>query len=176
GRMAVVVVNPAPARDAEALRPACAAVEAIAATVPEPAEVRGAVAKVLAARPKVVVVEACGGIAPFPDVGEDATVAMMCVSGGDDKADEYRALVARADLVLLGKADLAPYVSFDAAVFRADVHRHNPLAQVVELSVTDGRNLGKWVTWLEERAAAKRRVTRRAARPPGTAAAPHHGR
>ena len=156
-RVDPVVVNPAATRDAGVLRSYCRQVAAIDAAVPDPADVRAAVDGFDLADVDVVLIEACGGIAPFPDIGEDVTVAMFPLSGGDDKAAEYGSLVTRASVVLLGKSDLRRYVRFDPDVFRADVRRLNPATPIIELSVGgDDAGLAAWFQWLLACAEAKR--------------------
>src|SRR3954468_17322396 len=153
-RVAVVVVNPAPDRDVEELLPVCFHVEAIEAAVLEPADLRVALAHTPVADAEIVIVETCGGIATFPHAGEHLVVAALGVSGGDDKAAEYKSLVSRASLVLMCKTDLKPYVRFNSDVFHADVRRLNPSAPLLELSAANGDGMKEWTRWLETQANA----------------------
>jgi hydrogenase nickel incorporation protein HypB len=57
-------------------------------------------------------------------------------------------MFAVADLVLVNKVDLAPYVDFDLAACRRNVAAVNPGARVFALSATRGDNVGSWYGWL----------------------------
>jgi hydrogenase nickel incorporation protein HypB len=155
-RTAAVVANPAAGRDAERLRRYCDRVQAIESALPDAESVEEAVGRINLAGVDVLLIEACGGIAPFPDVGQDETVAVLAVSGGDDKAAEYGHLVAHSSLLVLTKADLRHRVSFDSQVFRSDIARLNPSTEVMEVSAYENRGIAAWLTWIEERWAAKR--------------------
>ena len=47
------------------------------------------------------------------DLGEAARVVVISVTEGDDKPLKYPHMFAAADLVLINKIDLLPYVDFD---------------------------------------------------------------
>jgi hydrogenase nickel incorporation protein HypB len=49
-----------------------------------------------------------------------------------------------ADLVVVNKADLLPYVSFEVADFTAAVRQINPGVSVLVLSATTGAGVGSW--------------------------------
>jgi hydrogenase nickel incorporation protein HypB len=91
------------------------------------------------------------------DVGQAATVAVLSVAGGDDKAAKHPDLIVAADAVVLSKVDLLSAVPFDLAAFRADVRRLNPRAEFFEVSALRGDGLDRWVAWLRDRAPKARR-------------------
>jgi hydrogenase nickel incorporation protein HypB len=96
-------------------------------------------------------------IGPFaPDVGQDLTVAMFSVAGGDDNAEKRPELVRAAGLVLLNKIDLLAHVQFDLEAFRAAVHRLNPASDLLEVSASHGTGLSGWVEWIESGARKRR--------------------
>ena len=82
------------------------------------------------------------------DLGEDARVVLTSVTEGTDKPLKYPQMFAVADLILLNKTDLAPYVDFDTAAFGAGVRNVNPTARVMPISATTGTGLRTWYTWL----------------------------
>ena len=82
------------------------------------------------------------------DLGEDAKVVIISVTEGSDKPLKYPYMFAAADLVVVNKMDLLPYVDFDLDACREDVASVNPRASVVALSATRGDNLGSWYDWL----------------------------
>ena len=65
------------------------------------------------------------------DLGQAATVGLFSLTEGDDKAAKHPYLVETADLLLLNKIDLAPYLTFDRAGFEADVRLLNPTVPVL---------------------------------------------
>jgi hydrogenase nickel incorporation protein HypB len=82
------------------------------------------------------------------DLGQAATVGLFSLTEGDDKAAKHPYLVEEADLLLLNKIDLAPYLSFDRAGFDADVRQLNPDVPILGVSATTGEGLDAWVDWL----------------------------
>jgi hydrogenase nickel incorporation protein HypB len=85
------------------------------------------------------------------DLGEDAIAAVFSVAAGDDKAQKHQDLVRAADVVLLNKIDLMEAVPFSSDVFRRDVQRLNPAAELIELSALTGVGLNPWLRWLRHR-------------------------
>jgi hydrogenase nickel incorporation protein HypB len=90
------------------------------------------------------------------DLGQGAKVGLFSLTEGEDKAAKHPYLVHEADLLLLNKVDLAPYVPFDRAAFEADVRLLNPRGPVMGVSATTGVGLGAWLAWLEAGIAAGR--------------------
>jgi hydrogenase nickel incorporation protein HypB len=60
------------------------------------------------------------------DLGESRKVVVISVTEGDDKALKYPHMFAAADLVVVNKTDLLPYVDFDVARFSADAATLKP--------------------------------------------------
>jgi hydrogenase nickel incorporation protein HypB len=83
------------------------------------------------------------------DLGQAAKVGVFAVTDGDDKAAKHPYLVQAADVLLLNKIDLLPYVSFDRTVFEADVRLLNPIVPILEVSSTTGAGLDAWLEWLD---------------------------
>jgi hydrogenase nickel incorporation protein HypB len=82
------------------------------------------------------------------DLGEDAKVVIVSVTEGTDKPLKYPYMFAAADLVVVNKVDLLPYVDFDLDACRGHVRSVNPRASVAALSATRGDNVGSWYDWL----------------------------
>jgi hydrogenase nickel incorporation protein HypB len=82
------------------------------------------------------------------DLGQTAKVGLFSLTEGDDKAAKHPYLVTEADLILLNKVDLAPYLNFDRAGFVADVRLLNPTVPILEVSATTGKGMDEWVQWL----------------------------
>ena len=89
------------------------------------------------------------------DLGEHHKVAVLSVTEGDDKPLKYPDMFAAADLMVLNKIDLLPYVDFEVARCIEYARRINPDIQVLEVSARDGAGLEAWFAWIED---ARRRV------------------
>jgi hydrogenase nickel incorporation protein HypB len=85
------------------------------------------------------------------DLGEDAKVVILSVAEGEDKPLKYPGIFHRAELLVLSKIDLLPYVPFDIAEARANARKINPALEIVELSSTTGEGLAAWRAWLQAR-------------------------
>jgi len=85
------------------------------------------------------------------DLGQDAKVGIFSVSGGDDKAGKHPFIIREADLLLVTKTDLLPYIPFDWNLFREDVQRLNPQAQIMRVSAKSGEGMDAWIEWVVQR-------------------------
>ena len=82
------------------------------------------------------------------DLGEHSRAVIMSVTEGADKPLKYPHMFATADVVVLNKTDLLPYVDFDAARFTSAVGEVNPRARVLDVSALHGDGIGDWYSWL----------------------------
>lgn len=85
------------------------------------------------------------------DLGEDAKVAILSVTEGDDKPLKYPDMFAAAALVILNKLDLAPHCDADLDRAEANARRVNPAVQVIRLSARTGEGMEAWLGWLAAR-------------------------
>jgi len=85
------------------------------------------------------------------DFGQTARVAVFSVAGGDDKAAANPRLVADADLIVLTKTDLLPYVTFDLTAFHNDVATLNPQASIITTASLSSHGFDEWISWLSHR-------------------------
>jgi len=83
------------------------------------------------------------------DLGESAKVVIISVTEGDDKPLKYPHMFAAADLVVVNKTDLLPYVDFDLARCTNDARSVNPGVEMVALSVRTGEGMSDWTAWLQ---------------------------
>jgi hydrogenase nickel incorporation protein HypB len=83
------------------------------------------------------------------DLGERARVVIASVTEGDDKPLKYPHMFRAADIVVLNKIDLLPYVQFDVDRFCAHATSVNPRARVIRTSATRGDGLDDWYRWLD---------------------------
>ena len=85
------------------------------------------------------------------DLGEAAKVVISSVTEGADKPAKYPNMFRQADLVLLNKTDLLPYVDFDVPAHAADLRRVSPAALMLQVSAATGEGLSAWYDWLWRR-------------------------
>jgi hydrogenase nickel incorporation protein HypB len=90
------------------------------------------------------------------DLGEQHKVAILSVTEGEDKPLKYPDMFAAADVMLLNKCDLLPYLQFDADLAEANARRVNPKLTVFRVSATSGEGIDAWLAWLEAGVAAQR--------------------
>lgn len=92
------------------------------------------------------------------DLGEAARVVVMSVTEGADKPLKYPHMFRTADLVLINKIDLLPYVEFDVGRCVDGARRARPGVEVIEVSATRGDGLDGWYAWLDQRRTAPSRA------------------
>jgi hydrogenase nickel incorporation protein HypB len=83
------------------------------------------------------------------DLGEEARAVLLSVTEGEDKPLKYPATFHHADVMVLNKIDLLPYVPFQVALARDNARRVQPEIEILEVSCTTGEGLGAWRAWLE---------------------------
>lgn len=82
------------------------------------------------------------------DLGETRRVVVMSVTEGTDKPAKYPHMFRTADLVLINKVDLLPYVDFDPVLCAQQIRRIRADAAVLLVSATTGQGLDEWYAWL----------------------------
>jgi hydrogenase nickel incorporation protein HypB len=82
------------------------------------------------------------------DVGETAKVVVVSVTEGDDKPLKYPHMFGAADLVIVNKIDLLPYVDFDVDRLVKQAESLSPGVTVAPMSVRTGDGVGAWYAWL----------------------------
>ena len=84
------------------------------------------------------------------DLGERAKVVVMSVTEGEDKPLKYPHMFRSADVMVLNKLDLLPYVPFDVDACLRHARRVNPRLRTFELSAHTGHGLADWCEWIAE--------------------------
>ncbi|MBV8047925.1 MAG: hydrogenase nickel incorporation protein HypB [Paludibacterium sp.] len=82
------------------------------------------------------------------DLGEAHKVVILSVTEGEDKPIKYPDMFAAADLMLLNKVDLLPYLDFDVDACIDYARRVNPNIQVLQVSARKGDGMDAWLDWL----------------------------
>jgi hydrogenase nickel incorporation protein HypB len=82
------------------------------------------------------------------DLGERAKVVVISVTEGDDKPLKYPHMFTAADLVIVNKTDLLPYVDFDVDALAGRARSLNPAVEVLSLSARTGERFEEWMSWV----------------------------
>jgi len=82
------------------------------------------------------------------DLGEGGRIALLSVTEGDDKPLKYPHMFAGADLLLLTKIDLLPYVEFDVGKAIDAALQVNPRISELRVSAKTGEGMQSWFDWL----------------------------
>jgi len=82
------------------------------------------------------------------NLGEDLRVLVSSTPEGDDKPFKYPLMFHEADVVLVNKIDLLPYLKFDVDTFANTIRGINQKVKVFPLSCTTGEGVDRWVDWL----------------------------
>ena len=120
--------------------------------------VAAALEKLSPERASLLLIENVGNLvcpAAF-DLGEAHKVAILSVTEGEDKPLKYPDMFHAADLLVLSKIDLLPYVDFDVASALDYARRVRPDVEVIPLSTKTGEGFDDWLTWLDRGVARAR--------------------
>jgi hydrogenase nickel incorporation protein HypB len=82
-------------------------------------------------------------------LGEHKRVMLLSAPEGDDKPYKYPLMFSEADVVLINKVDLLPYLDFNVTAFTKTVTGLNPKAKIFQVSCKTGEGLKAWFSWLE---------------------------
>src|SRR6266516_2793433 len=85
------------------------------------------------------------------DLGEAAKIVLLSVTAGEDKPLKYPSIFIKAELLVITKTDLLPYVPFNISAAEENARRVHPEIQIVRTSCTSGDGLQEWFTWLQQR-------------------------
>ena len=98
----------------------------------------------------VVVIENVGNLVcpALFDLGEARRVVIISVTEGDDKARKYPHMFIAADLIVINKTDLLPYVDFNVDRLTTEARALHAGVKVLTLSARTGQNVDEWYAWL----------------------------
>lgn len=84
------------------------------------------------------------------DLGEDIKLLVMSITEGGDKPGKYPTTFLAADVVILNKIDLLPYIDVDIAALKAEILQINPKAVIFETCAFGEKvsGIGKLADWL----------------------------
>ena len=110
-----------------------------------------AVKKLDPAKNSILIIENVGNlICPsLFDLGEQKRVLIFSVTEGDDKPEKYPGIFHSADVCIISKTDLLPYVDFDVEKAKNTCRQLNPGMIFFELSAKTGEGMEEWYLWLK---------------------------
>lgn len=85
-------------------------------------------------------------------IGEDIKLLLVSVTDGSDKPYKYPLAFEKANVILLNKTDLLPYLDFDEKFFMDGVRHLNKTAPVFKVCGKSGEGYAAVAQWLEEKA------------------------
>lgn len=83
-------------------------------------------------------------------LGEDARVVLTSTTEGDDKPAKYPHMFASAQVLVITKLDLLPYVDYDLERVKRHALAVNPRLRIFEVSCRTGEGMDNWCDWLVE--------------------------
>lgn len=84
------------------------------------------------------------------DLGEELKVVILSVTEGEDKPLKYPHMFRAANVMVLNKIDLLPYLKFDVEVCKNNAMSINPNLEIIELSTTSGDGLESWYAMISK--------------------------
>jgi hydrogenase nickel incorporation protein HypB len=86
------------------------------------------------------------------DLGQALNVVALSITEGEDKPLKYPTMFAKADLVLLTKADLLPHLPFvNVDAITDALARVMPNPRLISVSARTGLGIDAWIRWLAEK-------------------------
>lgn len=86
-------------------------------------------------------------------IGEHIKMLISNVTEGSDKPYKYPLAFEKADVIILNKIDLIPYLDFDEEFFMKGIRVLNKEVPVFKVSGKTGEGFADVTAWIEERAA-----------------------
>lgn len=82
------------------------------------------------------------------DLGEAKKVVIVSTTEGDDKPLKYPHIFLEAEVCIINKIDLSPYLDTDVEQLKKNALKVNHHLQVFEVSATRGTGMDAWCDWL----------------------------
>lgn len=83
------------------------------------------------------------------DLGEGLKLVIASVPEGHDKPFKYTSMFEAADVIILNKTDLLPYIDFDKEAFYKGIRTINQKVCVFEISCRTGAGIDELVKWID---------------------------
>lgn len=82
------------------------------------------------------------------ELGERSRIVIISVTEGEDKPQKYPTMFQHANLCIINKTDLLPYVDFDVEKAKTFALEVNPSLEILELSAKTGDGMENWINWI----------------------------
>lgn len=82
------------------------------------------------------------------DIGEQLRVVVVSVTEGDDKPTKYKHMFREADVCIINKLDLLPYLPSQLSVLKSNIEKINPNIKLFEMSAFKETGIDKWCQYL----------------------------
>jgi hydrogenase nickel incorporation protein HypB len=99
----------------------------------------------------VLIIENVGNLvcpASF-DLGANKMALLYSLTEGDDKPTKYATMFSIADIVVINKVDIAPYLNVNVDSAIVEVKKVNSKCDIIALSATKPETLNEWNQWIE---------------------------
>jgi hydrogenase nickel incorporation protein HypB len=83
------------------------------------------------------------------DLGESARVVIISTTEGEDKPAKYPTMFQNADLCIINKTDLLPYLDFQVEKCKQYALQVNSKLEFIELSAKTEEGIEKWLDWVK---------------------------
>jgi hydrogenase nickel incorporation protein HypB len=112
--------------------------------------VRQALRQLQPAENSILMIENVGNLVcpSMFDLGESFRVVVISVTEGEDKPVKYPDMFHTAQICLINKIDLLPYLKFDLNALKKYALQVNPHLHFFEISAETGAGMDQWYTWL----------------------------
>ena len=87
------------------------------------------------------------------DLGESKKVVIVSTTEGDDKPLKYPHIFKEADVCVINKIDLLPYLNTDSNALGENALKVNNHLRFFEVSATKGDGMEAWCDWLRSECA-----------------------
>lgn len=84
------------------------------------------------------------------DLGESKRVVIISITEGEDKPIKYPDMFHTADICIINKMDLLPYLNFDVQKLKDYALQVNHHLEFFEVSATTGEGMDQWYHWLKK--------------------------
>ncbi len=99
------------------------------------------------------------------DLGEDARVAVLSITEGNDKPMKYPLVFRQSEVVLINKVDLLPYTDCDISQMERDLKLINPELRLFRVSARLDEGFEPWIEWLQKKVQEKKTELRTRSQP-----------
>ena len=83
------------------------------------------------------------------DVGTHLNIVLVSVPEGNDKIAKYPVMFRKADLILITKTDLLPYIDYDVEAEKKEARKLRPNVDILEINTKDDESIKKVIDWIE---------------------------